>query len=237
VSQRFYCPTPPVDGLFRLDPDESRHLTRVCRKGVDDVVELFDGKGFATAARVVVASKDAVQLQAEGPPIAEPPSACSVEIGAAVPKGDRFDWLVEKAVELGVDRVVPLATERSVVDPRGSKLDRLRRTIVEASKQSGRSRLMHLADPEPLASFLARAEGLRLVAHPSGVSFEFWPVVAAGSLVRLVIGPEGGLTDEEVETARSLGWTPVRLAGPILRVETAALAGAASVLARAQPVH
>ncbi|WP_165244278.1 RsmE family RNA methyltransferase [Paludisphaera soli] len=237
MSQRFYCPQPPIDGRFRLDPDESRHLTRVCRHGVGDLVELFDGRGFATAARVVAASKDAALLEAEGDPIVRPASPCSIEIGSAVPKGDRFDWLVEKAVELGVDRVVPLVTERSVVDPRGSKLDRLRRTIVEASKQSGRSRLMDLAAPEDLATYLARAEGLRLVADPSGVPFEAWPAIAAGSTVRLVVGPEGGLTDEEVALARERGWSPVRLAAPILRVETAALAGAAAILARAQPVH
>ncbi|AMV36962.1 RsmE family RNA methyltransferase [Planctomyces sp. SH-PL62] len=237
MSQRFYCPQPPTDGRYRLDPDESRHLTRVCRRGVGDLVELFDGRGFATAARVVVAGKDAVQLEAEGEPIVSPLPSCSIEVGSAVPKGDRFDWLVEKAVELGVDRIVPLVTERSVVDPRGSKLERLRRTIVEASKQSGRSRLMELAPPEALPGFLRRPEGLRLLADPSGAPFDAWPAIQSGSTVRLVVGPEGGLTDEEVASAREAGWVPVRLASPILRIETAVLAGAASILARTQPVH
>lgn len=238
MSQRFYCPAPPVDGLYRLDADESRHLTRVCRKGVGDVVELFDGRGFATLARVVEAGKDSTRLAAEADPLPGREAGCLIEIGTAVPKGDRFDWLVEKAVEAGVARVVPLSTVRSVVDPRGSKLERLRRTVVEASKQCGRSRLMELAPPESLADFLARADGVRMVADPSGEPPHAWPLIAPGATVRLVVGPEGGLTDEETALARAAGWTPVRFAAAILRIETAVVAGASAILARAQPpVH
>ncbi|WP_165063681.1 RsmE family RNA methyltransferase [Paludisphaera rhizosphaerae] len=236
MSQRFYCPEPPIDGRYRLDADESKHLVRVCRHGVGDLVEVFDGRGAATAARVVETGKTAA-LEAEGSPLPDRPAAVAIEIGAAVPKGDRFDWLVEKAVELGVARVVPLATARSVVDPRGSKLDRLRRAIIEASKQSGRNRLMELGAPEGLLDFLGRDGGVRLLADPSGAEPSAWPAIRSGDSVRLVIGPEGGLTEDEVATAIKRGWTAVRLAAPILRVETAAVAGAAAVLARVQPVH
>lgn len=236
MSQRFYCPEPPTGGRFRLDAEESKHLVRASRHGVGDLVEVFDGRGFATAARVVEAGKTAV-LEAEGPPLPDRPADVVIEIGVAVPKGDRFDWLVEKAVELGVARIVPLATARSVVDPRGTKLDRLRRAIVEASKQSGRSRLMELGAPERLSEFLDRGRGVQLLADPAGASPADWPAIRAGDLVRLVVGPEGGLTDDETARARGLGWTPVGLAAPILRVETAAVAGAAAILARVQPVH
>ncbi|OJW20257.1 MAG: hypothetical protein BGO49_04980 [Planctomycetales bacterium 71-10] len=237
MSQRFYCPAPPVDGLYRLNADEARHLTRVCRKAVGEVVELFDGRGFATLARIVEVGKDAARLAAEGDPLPGREAACLVEIATAAPKGDRFDWLVEKAVESGVARVVPLTTERSVVDPRGSKLERLRRTVVETSKQCGRSRLMDLAPPEDLSEYLTRSDGVRLVADPAGELPHDWPAIAVGSTVRLVVGPEGGLTDEETARAREAGWTPVRFAAAILRVETAVVAGAAAILARAQPVH
>lgn len=237
MSQRFYCPAPPVDGVYRLDADEAKHLARVCRKVAGDVVELFDGRGFATLARIVEVGKDAAKLAAEGGPLPGREAGCLVEIATAVPKGDRFDWLVEKAVEMGVARVVPLTTDRSVVDPRGSKLERLRRTVVEASKQCGRGRLMELASPEALSEYLGRPEGLRLVADPAGDPPHAWPTIPAGSTVRLVIGPEGGLTDEETAQARAAGWTPVRFAAAILRVETAAVAGAAAILARVQPVH
>ena len=242
MSNRFYCPEPPREGRFRLDADESRHLLRVCRHQVGDRVELFDGSGLSYVARVVEIGKDAAWLEAEGPATAAPPPPCVIEIGAAAPKGDRFDWLVEKAVELGVFRVEPLLTERSVVDPRGSKLDRLRKTVVEASKQSGRSRLMDVDAPSRLKAFLERPDGLRLLADPAGDPPERWPPIARGEVVRLAVGPEGGFTEAEAALAESLGWRSIRLGPHILRIETAVIAGAAAILARCgsgdgQPVH
>ena len=150
MSSRFYCPDPPRDGRFRLGAEESRHLARVSRHVAGDLVELFDGQGFATLARVVEVGKDRVELIAEGEPIPEARPRCSLTLATAIPKGDRFDWLVEKATEIGVGRLIPLVTERSVVDPRESKLERLRRTIIEACKQSGRNRLMTL---EPVTAW------------------------------------------------------------------------------------
>lgn len=232
MSNRFYHPDLPTEGRFRLDPDESKHLLRVSRREVGDRVEVFNGRGLSVVARVVAGGKNSAELEVEGPPILEAPPDCLIEIGAAAPKGDRFDWLVEKAVELGVARLVPLTTERSVVDPRGSKLDRLRRAIIEASKQSGRSRLMELSPPAALRSFLVAADGVRLVADPRGAAPQSWPRIDRGATARLVVGPEGGLTDAETALAEGLGWTPVRLGPHILRVETAVLAGAAAILAR-----
>ncbi len=242
MSNRFYCPVPPQEGRFRLDVDESRHLLRVCRHQVGDRVALFDGSGLSYVARVVEIGKDAAWLEAEGGATAEPLPPCVIEIGTAAPKGDRFDWLVEKAVELGVSRVEPLLTERSVVDPRGSKLDRLRKTIVEASKQSGRSRLMDMGAPSRLKAFLERPEGRRLLADPAGEPPENWPSIARGEVVRLAVGPEGGFTEAERELALELGWLPIRLGPHILRIETAVIAGAAAILSRRglgedQPVH
>jgi 16S rRNA (uracil1498-N3)-methyltransferase len=242
VSDRFYCPTPPLEGRFRLDADESRHLLRVCRHQVGDRVALFDGSGLSYVARVVEIGKDAAWLVAEGGATVEPAPPCVIEVGTAAPKGDRFDWMVEKAVELGVCRLEPLLTERSVVDPRGSKLARLRKTIVEASKQSGRSRLMDMDAPSRLRAFLERPGGLRLLADPAGEPPENWPMIARGEVVRLTVGPEGGFTEAERDTALELGWSPIRLGLNILRIETAVVAGAAAILARcgigeAQPVH
>lgn len=232
MSNRFHCPELPVEGRFRLDADESRHLLRVSRRGVGDRVEVFNGRGLSVLARIVASGKNSAELEVEGSPILEAPADCLIEIGAAAPKGDRFDWLVEKAVELGVARLVPLTTERSVVDPRGSKLDRLRRTIIEASKQSGRSRLMELSSPVDLRSFLKASDGVRLVADPRGAPSTSWPRIDRGATVRLVVGPEGGLSDAESELAQGLGWAPVRFGPHILRIETAVLAGTAAVLAR-----
>jgi 16S rRNA (uracil1498-N3)-methyltransferase len=235
VSIRFYCPDAPRDGRYRLGADEARHLSRVSRHVPGDRVELFDGKGFATIARVVEVGKDRVELVAEGDPIPETRPPLSLTLATAIPKGDRFDWLVEKATEIGVARLIPLVTERSVVDPRESKLDRLRRTIVEACKQSRRNRLMIL---EPAVTWpeLVREAGpeLRLIARPGGPGPRCWPECSPDRAVILAVGPEGGFSAAEEALADSHGWHPIRLSHNVLRVETAGLAGAAAILTRCE---
>lgn len=233
MSERFYCPDPPRDGRYRLGPDEARHLARVCRLGPGNHVEIFDGSGFATAAEVVQASSDRVELVAVGEPILRRDPTYSIALATAVPKGDRFDWIVEKATELGVDRLIPVVFERSVVVPRGSKLDRLRRTVVEASKQSGRSRLMAVAEPIDWPD-LARefADHDRLLADPNGTPFARWDGPRLGGRIVLAVGPEGGLTEAEASMAVALGWIPIRLGYNVLRVETAGVAGCAALIGR-----
>ena len=233
MSERFYCPDPPQAGRYRLAPEESRHLARVCRIGVGDRVEIFDGRGFATSAEVIVASPDRAELIAVGDPMLARPAACSLALATAIPKGDRFDWLVEKATELGVDRLIPIVAERSVVVPRGTKLDRLRRSVIEASKQCGRSRLMELSEPlEWPAVARGFAGARRFVADPRGLPSVRWPSIPAGSEIVLAVGPEGGFAGAESDLAVSHGWIPIRLADNILRVETAGLAGCAALIAR-----
>jgi 16S rRNA (uracil1498-N3)-methyltransferase len=233
VSERFYCPDPPRAGRYRLGPEESRHLARVCRLTAGDRVEIFDGRGFATGAEVVLCSADRVELVADGEAIVGPVPSCSLVLATAIPKGDRFDWLVEKATELGVDRLIPIVAERSVVLPRGSKLDRLRRSIIEASKQCRRTRLMELAEPVAWSEIVRTFSGAsRFLADPLGVPGTSWPEVPGGAEAVLAVGPEGGFTGAEAEQAISYGWLPIRLGYNILRVETAGLAGCAALLAR-----
>jgi 16S rRNA (uracil1498-N3)-methyltransferase len=235
VSIRFFCPDPPQVGRYRLDVDESRHLLRVCRHKVGDQVELFDGRGFATRAQVVEIGKDRVELITAGPPLPERASPCLLTLATAVPKGDRFDWLVEKATELGVARLIPLVTEHSVVDPRDSKLDRLRRTIVEASKQCRRNRLMILDPPVSWNDFIRSArKGLGLVAQPDGLPPGRWPLIFPGQEVLLAVGPEGGFSLAERDLAEADGWHPICLSVNGLRIETAGLAGCAAILARCE---
>ena len=107
VSSRFYCPDPPREGRYRLGAEEARHLARVCRHVPGDHVEIFDGNGFATVARIVEIDRHHVDLVAEGEPIAEPSPPFLLTLATALPKGDRLDWLVEKATEIGVDSPHP----------------------------------------------------------------------------------------------------------------------------------
>jgi len=237
LSIRFYCPEPPSEGRYRLRGDEARHLAKVSRHGPGDLVELFDGRGFAAHARVLKVGRDEVELAVEAPPLPIARAGCPITLATAIPKGDRFDWLVEKATELGATRLIPLITERSVVEPGPSKLDRLRRTIIESCKQCRRTDLMGLESPIAWSEFVnlpPNGGGVRWMALRSGLRPGHWPELAAGGEVRLAVGPEGGFTPEEIELAMRSGWHAVRLAPHVLRVEAAGISAISAVLARIQ---
>ena len=228
--------------MVRLTGPEARHLAVVLRAGPGTRVELFDGQGQRALGSVCAVGADWVDCEIlERGVESAGAGGREVTLATAVPKGERFDWLIEKATELGVTRVIPLVTARSVVTPGDTKLERLRKTIVEASKQCGRARLMELTDLRSWREFLAGwqtpaadpahsatraaaapSAGTLWVAHPGGPR---WGHAAVPSgPVTFVIGPEGGLTDAEVEQLSALGAGRVGLGGTILRVETAALA-------------
>lgn len=233
MADRFFCPDPPREGRYHLPPEEARHLTRVCRRAPGDRVEIFDGRGFATTALIVEAKGDSAVLQAEGEPLPAAQPAFRLTLATAVPKGDRLGWIVEKATELGVERLIPIVAERSVVIPRDSKLDRLRRSIVEAAKQSRRSRLMDLDPPMEWARLVESfADRPRFLADPAGRAPSAWPSLPRGGEIVLAVGPEGGLTRDELERAAAAGWISIALGCHTLRIETAGLAGCAALLCR-----
>ncbi len=233
MPARFYCPDLPSGGQIRLEGDEARHLSRVCRLGVGDVVEVFDGKGTAFKSQVIAAGGDWVDLATSGSPLPQRVPPFPLALASAVSKGDRFDWLIEKATELGVERLIPLVTERSVVEPGYSKLARLRRTIIEASKQCRRDRLMVLDSPmrwtELTGSF---GDSLKFVADPDGLPARRLSPIPAAQSVILAVGPEGGFTSAEQALAAESGWRPISLSINTLRIETAGLAGCAVLLTR-----
>jgi 16S rRNA (uracil1498-N3)-methyltransferase len=233
VPARFYCPDPPRDGRLQLNADESRHLTRVCRLGEGDCIEVFDGRGSVAIAQVLAVGAGCVELRVEADWLREDPPPISLTLATAVPKGDRFNWLIEKATELGVERLIPLVTNRSVVDPRGSKLGRLRRSIIEASKQCRRARLMVLDDPIEWTTLIASFPGAtRFLADPAGSPPRQWPVIPRDGAAVLAVGPEGGLTSSERDLALGSGWFGIRFSLNTLRIETAGLAGCATLLTR-----
>ena len=242
MSTRFYSPNPAQNGKLRLAAEEARHLSRVCRLGVGDVVEVFDGKGHATKAEIVMVGHGLVELTPIGPPLVVGSPPFRLTLASAVPKGDRFDWLVEKATELGVERLIPLVTERSVVEPGDAKLERLRRGIVEASKQCGRNQLMILDTPVRWDQWAGlQSDSIRFLADPAGMPASGWPAIRLGSFVILAVGPEGGFTQQEKTKARETGWHAIGLGPTILRTETGGLAGCAALFAHGsedvQTVH
>jgi 16S rRNA (uracil1498-N3)-methyltransferase len=234
VSARFYCPESPREGRQRLAEEEAHHLSRVCRLGKGDIVEIFDGRGLATRSEVIATGHGWVELTILSVlPERVPP--LHLTLATAVPKGDRFDWLVEKATELGVERLIPITTARSVVRPGKPKLRRLQRSIVEASKQCHRDHLMILEPPMDWPSVVhAAGPTLRFLADSAGCSLATWPAIEQGQTAILGVGPEGGFAPAERELAAQSGWVAICLGVNTLRIETAGLAGCAALLARSE---
>jgi 16S rRNA (uracil1498-N3)-methyltransferase len=237
VLPRFYLDGPLDRPSATLTGTEAHHLARVLRAGRGDRVALFDGRGTEAVAEVTDVSRRAVELRLidcattseRGP---------RVVLGTAAPKGDRFRWLVEKATELGVTRLVPLRTARAVVDPSAGRLSRTVQSVIAACKQSGRNRLMEIGPVTEWQEFVAgEIAGQRTwLADPAGrpVAAELTGPGSADGIV-LAVGPEGGLTDDEREQAVAAGARPVSLGPHILRIETAAIALAAAARFAGQP--
>jgi len=230
MSERFFLAAPPQAGRATLSGDEARHLTRVLRAKVGDLVRVFDGRGGEWSARVTQIGRDVVALDTGNLMPAAPAATRAVTLAVALPKGDRQKWLVEKLTELGVERLVPLVTERGVAEATDSARARLERGVVEACKQCGRNTLMEIAEPATLEALAARhPDALRLVAQPGGPSLaegigrDHREIVAA-------VGPEGGFTPDEISAAERCGFERVSLGPHILRIETAAIALAARLM-------
>lgn len=240
MADRYFLAAAPANDRALLAGAEAQHLVRVMRAGVGDLVVVFDGSGTEYVARIERLRRDEVELAIleQRPVDRELPLA--IVLGVALPKGDRQRWLVEKCVELGVARIVPLVCERSVAQPGEAARERLFRYVVEASKQCGRNQLLKIAPAAALATFVHQDAGgqvLRLVAHRDaqhGESSRLRDILAphaggAWESVWLAVGPEGGFTPQEIATLQVHDWQAVSLGPRVLRTETAAIMLAAAV--------
>ena len=217
-----------------LDGPEAHHLLHVLRAKVGDRVGLFNGEGAEAIAEIVNIRKRSAELR-----LIEtwsvPAESRTLTIATAMPKGDRARWLIEKCTELGVSRLIPLRTQRSVVEPGESKMDKLDQAVIAGCKQCGRSHLMTISPLMTFAKLLKELTPGTLIAHPNApisVS-EALSLSDNGNQVKaqsavMLIGPEGGFTDDEFSAAVAAGATPVNLGSHILRIETAAIAVAAA---------
>ncbi len=234
MADRFFAAQPITGATASVAGAEAHHLIHVLRAKPGLAVTLFDGSGAEFLAQVIRVGRSEVELAIVERQEPDRELPLRLTVGVALPKQDRQRWLVEKMVELGVARLVPLLSRRAVAQPSPEALDRLRRTVVEASKQCGRNRLMEIAPGQAPAEFFAGFDSapVRLLAHPGGRPLRTALAEASPPLERataadvlLAIGPEGGFTDDEVAAAESLGWQKVDLGSRILRIETAACAG------------
>jgi 16S rRNA (uracil1498-N3)-methyltransferase len=212
----------------RLDEAEQHHL-RVRRAQEGERVALRDGAGLVGIGRIAIVGK-AWEVEIENAERRARPAALTLAVGAG--DRERFGWLVEKAVELGATRIVPLLTARAgdvASRVRDSHIEKLRRQALEATKQCGAAWAVEVDEPAALAAFIERKEaGLLWLADAAG---DAPPATLDAGAVTIVVGPEGGLEDPERAVLLGAGFRPLALAAHTLRFETAALAGAAVVAA------
>ncbi|PQO31547.1 16S rRNA (uracil(1498)-N(3))-methyltransferase [Blastopirellula marina] len=223
MSERFFLEQPPIGNEVTFPEAESQHLAKVMRAQAGDVVIGFDGTGNEYQIELTTVGKKKVSGTVRHQVEVSREAARKLTLAVALPKGDRQRWLVEKAVELGVSRLIPLLTERGVAQPVEKAIERLRRAVIEASKQCERNHLMVVEEGQTLEAVLAAKPACCLMLHPSGDPLRFETIQAADEVLA-IIGPEGGLSDAEVEQAAAAGGQVVSLGPRILRVETAALA-------------
>lgn len=219
-----------------LDGPEGRHAATVRRVQVGEAVDLADGRGTRARCTVMALGHDRVELRVDER-VVEPPPQPWVVVAQAIAKGDRGELAVELMTEVGVDEVLPWAAARCVVKwdgPRGDKaLAKWRSTAREAGKQSRRARHPVVGEPVDLDALLARAAGATtLVLHEQATApLASVPLPDDGEVL-LVVGPEGGVTERELERLVAAGATAVRLGSSVLRTSTAGASAASVVSAR-----
>ncbi|CAB3878252.1 16S rRNA (uracil(1498)-N(3))-methyltransferase [Achromobacter denitrificans] len=237
-APRFYCDIPLSSGARVALPDAlAHHALRVLRLREGEALVLFNGRGGEFPAVLEMEGKAGfAQLGEHAPREAELGGRITLVQG--LPSGDKMDWVVEKAVELGVARVCPVAAQRSVLQLSGPRLEKRvahwQRIAQSASEQCGRNRLMAVDAPLTLAEWLAQPSGdLRLMCHPEAADDLAARLRAAPGLpaLTLLVGPEGGWSDKELAQAEAAGVQAVRFGPRVLRTETAGLALASAVSA------
>lgn len=212
----------------------ANHIARVLRLGVGDALTLFDGQGGEYAARIEALKKDAVVVDVGAHAAIERESPLEVTLAQGVSRGERMDWVMQKATELGVRRIVPLLTERSMVrldaHQAQKKWQHWRGIIIAACEQCGRNRLPELTTPAEYHEFLgneAPKDETRLLLSPLA-SLRIGALKPAKKIT-LLIGPEGGLAPDEAAAAFAKSFVGVLLGPRILRTETAAIAALAAL--------
>ncbi len=224
--RRFYAPKENFSGsLVSLDNDETRHLRNVLRLRVGDEVSVFDGLGHEFRCRIDRIEKKLSELEIiEETKPASLESPLEIIIAAAILKHDRFDLVIQKAVELGVSTIVPLHTVRLDVRPDSiaDRKQRWQRIALEATKQSGRAKLIQISESINLDTFIEASKKEVVVMFSERDGGPFSDIKPNGKITAIV-GPVGGWDDSELEFARSKSVHIVTLGGRVLRAETASI--------------
>ena len=229
---RFY--SPDIADTLTLSEEDSKHCVRVLRMGEGDTIEVVDGNGNLYTCRITMAHPKRCAIEVLDKEVQTPHWGHSIVLAIAPTKNlDRIEWLVEKCVEMGIDRIIPLRchnSERTVL-----KTERLKKIMVAAMKQSLKATLPQLDEMTPLEQVVAEPfEGTRCIAYcdallPREQRRTLADVYRQGSDVMVLIGPEGDFSPDEVQAATTAGFIPVTLGESRLRTETAGLMAVAAI--------
>jgi 16S rRNA (uracil1498-N3)-methyltransferase len=227
---RVHVPGPLASGArHTIEGDAANHITRVLRLELGGSLIVFDGQGGEYSARIESFRKKSVTIEVRDRSPTSRESSLSLTLAQGVSRGERMDWVVQKATELGVSAIVPVLTERTMVklDARQSerKLAHWQGIATAACEQSGRDRLPHVVAPLPLNDFLRGIDpqSTRVLLSPTGIQ-RVTGLKAPERKVIVLIGPEGGLSEVEQRSAIGAGFIAVRMGPRVLRTETAAVA-------------
>ncbi|AZD32347.1 16S rRNA (uracil(1498)-N(3))-methyltransferase [Pseudomonas chlororaphis] len=220
---RFFIDAPLSLGEHELPEAQAHYIGRVLRMAEGDALQLFDGSGNEFRGTLLEVGKKRVVVRLDESFAGQVESPLQIHLGQGLSRGERMDWAIQKATELGVNEITPIFSERCEVrlkDERADKrLAHWRQVAVSACEQCGRSRVPVIHPPVPLADWIKQTQAdLKLVLHPVAE-----PLVshAKPATLAFLIGPEGGLSDTEVDQAQDAGFLPARLGPRVLRTETA----------------
>ncbi|OOZ37023.1 16S rRNA (uracil(1498)-N(3))-methyltransferase [Solemya velesiana gill symbiont] len=233
-EHRIYTQLPLAAGdVVSLEEGPPHHLLKVLRLKPGAELTLFNGNGCDYGARIIDAGKRSAQVEILDQGVEEATPALRISLGIGISKGERMDFAVQKAVELGVSEITPLITERCVVrlsrERMHKRCNHWRQVAISACEQSGRRRVPLVIDPMELDDWIESSDstpGL-LLEHRSERVIGQLP--APGTGIRLLVGPEGGLSEEERTFALRHRFTGVQLGPRVLRTETAPLAAIAAI--------
>ncbi|MDP5029317.1 MAG: 16S rRNA (uracil(1498)-N(3))-methyltransferase [Paraglaciecola sp.] len=235
ISRIFHPDLLSVDEHVTLGDDATNHLANVLRAKVGQPLILFNGDGAEYSAHVVDITKRKVIVCIDTKLSLSVESPLKLHLGQGISRGDRMDWVIQKAVELGVSEISPLITERCGVKLSAErwlkKHEQWQKLIISACEQCGRNTLPTLHTPIDFHQWISQStEQLRLTLHPRAES-TFRHIRLPVSGVRLLIGPEGGFSDQEIYQTEQSGFHTIQMGPRVLRTETAAIAAIAALQA------
>jgi len=234
---RIFHPDPlALDLTVELKPEAARHVAKVLRMSAGMPLVLFDGRGGEFAATITTIDRGQVGVHLENHREDDRESPLHTTLAQGISRGERMDYTLRKAVELGISVIQPLFTEYCQVQLKGDRLEKRmahwRGIVIAACEQSGRNRIPEIMEPCAMTHWTQRLpQGMNLILDPratntiQSLSLDATPIV-------LIVGPEGGLSDTEMEQLRRAGCQGIRLGPRILRTETAALTALAALQSR-----